>query len=174
MRVSILIFALVAALFLGPTTGFAFTTSVDTDTQTVRVDFTGLPDYTQIRLEGVDGLCWLQSLGCDNPSSLSFTGFTANADNLEMQYESAAPPPSTNYIIYHYLDGYVFKGFESVDWVVVSGAGETRLTGDRPILEAVPEPSATWLSAIALVVVGVLAGVRGADDGGPGVVTDVD
>jgi hypothetical protein len=174
MSHSLRMFASIALLIIAPTTALALTTSVDTIAQTVRVDFTDLPEYEQIRLEGVDGLCWLQSLGCDNPSSLSFTGFTANADNLEMQYESAAPPPSTNYIIYHYLDGYVFKGFESVDWVVVSGAGETRLTGDRPILEAVPEPSATWLSAIALVVVGVLAGVRGADDGGPGVVTDVD
>ena len=173
MRYSILIFALVAALFLGPTTGFAFSTSVYTDTQTVRVEFTDLPAYEQITLEGVDGLSWCSGGGCDNPSSLLSTGFTVNGGNLEMQYEGAVPP-STNYILYHYLDGYVFKGFESVEWVVVSGEDEMWLTGDRPILELVPEPSAAWLSAIALVVVGVLAGMRGADDGAPEIVTDVD
>jgi hypothetical protein len=152
MRVSILIFALVAALFLGPTTGFAFTTSVDTDTQTVRVDFTGLPDYTQIRLEGVDGLFWCGCLDSDNPSSLLSSGFTVNSGNLEMQYEGPTPS-STNYIIYHYLDGYDFKGFESVDWVMVAGADETRLTGNRPVLVPVPEPSTAtlWLVGLALM-----------------------
>jgi hypothetical protein len=156
MRVSILIFALVAALFLGPTTGFAFTTSVDTDTQTVRVDFTGLPDYTQIRLEGVDGLSWCSGGGCDNPSSLSSTSFNANGANLEMNYEGVAPP-STNYIIYHYLDGYVFTGYQSVEWVSVEavGAGEMRLTGNRPVLVLVPEPSTATLWFVGLALMGL-------------------
>jgi hypothetical protein len=154
MRYSILMFALVAALFVSPTTGFAFTTSVDTDTQTVRVDFTGLPDYMQIRLEGVDGLSWCSGGGCDNPSSLSSTGFTVNGDNLEMQYESATPP-SSNYITYHYLDGYVFKGFESVEWVLVSGTGDTRLTGNRPVLVPVPEPSTATLWLVGLALMGL-------------------
>jgi hypothetical protein len=152
-------FASIALLILAPTTAFAFTTSVDTDTQTVRVDFTGLPDYTQIRLEGVDALFWSQGFA---PSSLLSSAFTVNGGNLEMQYEGPTPP-STNYILYYYLDGYVFKGFESVEWVVVSGEDEISLTGDRPIFEPVPEPSATSLSAIALAVVGVLAGMRGCD-----------
>jgi hypothetical protein len=153
MRYSILICALVAVLFLGPTMGFAFTTSVDTDTQMVRVDFTGLPDYTQIRLEGVDGLFWCACLDSNNPSSLSSTGFTVNGGNLEMQYEGSTPPPSTNYITYHYLDGYAFTGYEPVEWVLVSGADETRLTGKRPVLVLVPEPSTAtlWLVGLALM-----------------------
>jgi hypothetical protein len=162
MTHSLRMFASIALLIMAPTTAFALTTTVDTTTQTVRVDFTGLPDYEQIRLEGVDGLSWCSGGGCDNPSSLSSTSFNANGANLEMNYEGVAPP-STNYILYYYLDGYVFKGFESVDWVVVSGEDEILLTGDRPILEPVPEPSATSLSAIAVAVVGVLAGMRGCD-----------
>jgi hypothetical protein len=171
MTHSLRMFASIALLIMAPTTAFAFTTSVDTAAQTVRVEFTGLPAYEQIRLEGVDGLFWCACLDPDNPSSLSSTGFTVNGDNLEMQYEGSTPPPSTNYIIYHYLDGYVFKGFESVEWVVVSGADEISLTGERPILEPVPEPSSTSLSAIALAVVGVLAGMRGAEGGAPDIVT---
>jgi hypothetical protein len=81
---------LVAVLFVGPTTASALTTSVDTTTQTVRVDFTGLPPYEQIRLEGVDGLFWCACLDLDNPSSFASTGFTVNGANLEMQYEGAA------------------------------------------------------------------------------------
>ena len=173
MTHSLRMFASIALLIIAPTTALALTTSVDPIAQTVRVEFTDLPAYEQIRLEGVDGLFWCACLDTDNPSSLSSTGFTVNGGNLEMQYEGAVPP-STNYILYHYLDGYVFKGFESVEWVVVSGEDEMWLTGDRPILELVPEPSAAWLSAIALVVVGVLAGMRGADDGAPEIVTDVD
>jgi hypothetical protein len=78
-----------------------------------------------------------------------------NGDNLEMQYEGSTPPPSTNYIIYHYLDGYVFKGFESVEWVVVSGADETRLTGNRPVLVPVPEPSTATLWLVGLALMGL-------------------
>jgi hypothetical protein len=168
MTHSLRMFASIALLILAPTTAFAFATIVDTTAQTVRVDFAGLTAYEQIRLEGVDGLFWCACLDTDNPSSLSSTGFTVNGGNLEMQYEGAAPP-STNYILYHYLDGYVFTGYESVEWVMVSGADEIRMTGDRPIFEPVPEPSATSLSAIALAVVGVLAGMRGTDGGAPDV-----
>lgn len=160
MTHSLRMFASIALLIMAPTTASAFTTSVDTMTQTVRLDFTDLPAYEQIRLEGVDALVWCACLDPDNPSSLSSSGFTVNGDNLEMQYEGVTPP-STNYIIYHYLDGYVFKGFESVDWVVVSGEDEMSLTGDRPILEPVPEPSAALLSVVAMAMVGVLAGMRG-------------
>jgi len=76
----------------------------------------------------------------DNPSSWSSTSFTVNGSNLEMKYEGP-PPPSTNYILYHSLDGYVFTWFESVDWIVVTplDGDDVIMTGDRPIL--VSEPS---------------------------------
>jgi len=85
-----------------------------------------------------------------------------NGSNLEMQYEGA-PPPSTNFIIYHYLDGYVFTGFEQVDWIVVTqlDGEEMTLVGDRPLL--VPEPLPTSLSLTALAVVGLLARTRGGE-----------
>lgn len=156
MRRSILMFAIVAALFLGPTTGFAFTTSVDTNLQMVRVDFTDLPDYTQIRLEGVDGLFWCACLDSKNPSSLASSGFNPNGGNLEMNYEGVAPP-NTNYITYHYLDGYVFTGYESVEWVVVEavGSGEVSMTGNRPVLVPVPEPSTATLWLVGLALMGL-------------------
>ena len=151
--VSGLVVVLLSMLFIGPTTAQAFTMTVDTTAQTVRIDFTGLPAYEQIRLEGVDGLFWCACLDLDNPSSLSSTGFTVNGSNLEMQYEGA-PPPSTNFITYHYLDGYVFTGFEQVDWVVVAevAGGETTLTGDRPMLMVVPEPSTALLFLFGLTL----------------------
>ena len=147
---------LFSILSIGPTAAQAFTTTVDTVTRTVRIDLTGLPAYEQIRLEGVDGLFWCACLDLDNPSSLSSTGFTVNGPNLEIQYEGATPP-STNFIVYHYLDGYVFTGFEQVDWAVVTevGGGEMRLTGDRPIL--VPEPSTSLLLLFGLMLMGVRA-----------------
>jgi hypothetical protein len=80
------------------------------------------------------------------------TGFTVNGSNLEMKYEGS-PPPSTNFISYHYLDGYVFTGFESVDWILVTelgGGAEVRLTGDRPIIVPVPEPSTGSLCLVGL------------------------
>jgi hypothetical protein len=153
MTHSLRMFASIALLILAPTTAFAFATIVDTTAQTVRVDFAGLTAYEQIRLEGVDGLFWCACLDPDNPSSLSSTGFTVNGGNLEMQYEGSTPPPSTNYITYHYLDGYAFTGYEPVEWVLVSGADETRLTGNRPVLVLVPEPSTAmlWLVGLALM-----------------------
>ena len=162
MRDLLWMLALFMMLLVAPTTAQAFTTTVDTTAQTVRIDFTGLPAYEQIRLEGVDGLFWCACVDLDNPSSLSSTGFTVNGSNLEMQYEGA-PPPSTNFIIYHYLDGYVFTGFEQVDWIVVTqlDGEEMTLVGDRPLL--VPEPLPTSLSLTALAVVGLLARTRGGE-----------
>jgi hypothetical protein len=153
MNFSRWILALFAILTVGPATAQAFTTTVDTAARTVRIDFTGLPAYEQIRLEGVTGLFWCACLDLGNPSSLSSTGFTVNGANLEMQYEGA-PPPSTNFITYHYLDGYAFTGVEQVDWVVVAevGGGETRLTGDRPMLMVVPEPSTALLFLFGLTL----------------------
>jgi hypothetical protein len=164
MRVSLRMLALFMMLLVAPTTAQAFTTTVDTVAQTVRVDFTGLPAYEQIRLEGVTGLFWCACIDLDNPSSMSSTGFTVNGSNLEMQYEGA-PPPSTNFITYHYLDGYVFTGFEQVDWVVITqlDGEEMTLVGDRPLF--VPEPSTTSLSLTALVVVGLLVRMRGRERG---------
>jgi hypothetical protein len=110
-------------------------TTVDTNTQRVRLDFTGLPpSYEQIRLEGVTALYWCPCLDTDNPSSLKSTGFTVNGSNLEMQYEESSPP-STNYITYKYLDGYDFVDVEPVDWIVVTdlGGGEQTITADPPI-----------------------------------------
>jgi hypothetical protein len=142
------------AFFAGAAQAVTVTTSVFTDTQTVRLDFTELPPYEQIRLEAVEALYWCNCVDLKNPSTLEGTGFTVNASNLEMKYEGA-PPPSTNYIIYHYLDGYVPTGFESVEWIVVtqSVGDDLRLTGDRPLF--VPEPSTAMLCLIGLVTISV-------------------
>jgi hypothetical protein len=158
---SLRVCALVAVLVSGPGLAFAFTTMVDEMTRTVRVDFTDLPPYEQIRLEGVEGLFWCPCNDPDNPSSLASSGFNPNGTDLEMQYEGVAPP-STNYIEYTYLDEYAFNGFESVDWVLVTelGGNELVLTGDRPIIEFVPEPTTASLSSLALAAVAVLAGIR--------------
>jgi hypothetical protein len=82
----------------------AVDTTVDLEAQMVRLDFTDLPPYIQIRLEGVTALYWSTGLDGKNPSSLMSSGFTVNGANLEMKYEGAAPP-TTNYITYSYLDG---------------------------------------------------------------------
>jgi len=154
----------VVAFFAGATQAVTVSTTVDTGTGMVRLDFTDLPPYEQIRLQGVTGLYWCGCADPDNPSSLRSTSFTVNGNNLEMKYEGA-PPPSTNYIDYYYLDGYVFEGFESVDWIVVTPSGggdDVMVTGDRPIL--VPEPSNALLRFVGLMVLSVLR--RSARDAG--------
>jgi hypothetical protein len=126
-------------------------TTVDPETQMVRVDFTNLPPYEQIRLEGTTSLFWCNCADNDNPSSLMSTGFTVSGDTLEVHYEGV-PPPSANYITYFYLDGPIFSGLEMIDWIVVtpSSEGDLVVTGDRPLF--VPEPSLPLL---------VLAGMLG-------------
>jgi len=126
-------------------------TMVDEATGMVRLDFTELPPYEQIGLEGVTALYWCNCVDLENPSSPRGTGFTANAGNLEMQYEGA-PPPSTTYIEYFLLDGYVLTGFELVDWIVVTQTDgeEIVLTAHRPLLEPVPEPSSALLGLASL------------------------
>jgi hypothetical protein len=161
MRNSLQVFAFVAVLLSGPTAALALTTMVDEAARRVRVEFTGLPPYEQIRLEGVTGLFSCFCNDPDNPSSLSFTEFTVPPGDLEMKYEGGAP--STNYIEYSYLEEYEFMGFESVDWVVVTevGGDEIVMTGDRPVMR-VPEPSPDLLSMVALAVAAGLAkGRRG-------------
>ena len=147
----------VVAFLAGAAQAVTVTTTVDTNARSIVLDFTELPPYEQIRLEGVNALYWCNCVDLDNPSSLLGTGFTVNGDNLEMQYEGA-PPPSTNFIDYHYLDGYVLAGFESIDWILVteSAGGELRVTGNRPILVLVPEPSTGLLYFVGLSILSVL------------------
>jgi hypothetical protein len=115
MRVSLLLLAsIVVALFAGAMQAATVRATVDTDTGMVRLDFTNLPPYEQIRLEGLTALYWCNCADLKTPSSWSSTSFTVNGSNLEMKYEGA-PPPSTNYILYHSLDGYVFTG--SSRWI---------------------------------------------------------
>ncbi|MAG32884.1 MAG: hypothetical protein CL908_18560 [Deltaproteobacteria bacterium] len=145
---------IVIALFAGTTQAATVTTMVDTATRMVRLDLGELSAYEQIRLEGVMALSWCNCLDSDNPSSLMATGFTVNGSSLEMQYEEA-PPPSTNYITYHYLDGYIFSGLESVDWIVVTssdGGDDEIVTGNRPLFVPVPEPSTGLLCLFGLMV----------------------
>jgi hypothetical protein len=63
------------------------------------------------------------------------TGFTVTGSNLEMQYEES-PPPIDNHITYHYIPGYTFVGFESVEWIRLTLANEDEVEffGNRPIL----------------------------------------
>jgi hypothetical protein len=104
MRVSLsLLASVVVALFAGAMQAATVSTTVDTDTGMVRLDFTNLPPYEQIRLEGLTALYWCNCADLENPSSLSSTSFTVNGSNLEMKYEGR-PPPSTNYIAYSYFD----------------------------------------------------------------------
>ena len=72
-----------------------------------------------------------------------------------MEYKGATPPPSTNYILYHYLDGYVLDGFEQTEWLQVTprNGDEFRLTGDRPVFVPVPEPSTALLVGAGLAIV---------------------
>jgi hypothetical protein len=156
MRVSLSVLAsVVVALFAGAIQAATVSTTVDTDTGMVRLDFTNLPPYEQIRLEGLTALYWCNCADPDNPSSLASTSFTVNGSNLEMKYEGA-PPPSRNYITYYYFDDYVLSGFESVDWIVVTplGGDDVRLTGERPIL--VPEPPGSLLRFVGLMALFVL------------------
>ena len=151
----------VAVLFTGVARALEGTTTVDLQTQSVRLDFTDLPPYQQIRLEGVMALFWCNCLDLDNPSSIGSTGFTVNGTNLEMQYEGPTPP-STNFITYHYLDGYDLSGFESLDWILVSeeGGDELPVPGDRPILVPLPEPTASLLHFVGLSTVCLLTRSR--------------
>jgi hypothetical protein len=132
------------------------TTIVDESTRMVRLDFTDLPPYEQIRLEAVTALYWCNCIDPNNPSSLRSSSFTVNGGNLEMKYEGV-PPPSTNFIEYHYLEGYVFTGYETVDWIVVteSGGDEQTLTANRPVLAPIPEPSTGLLCLIGLAATSV-------------------
>jgi hypothetical protein len=145
------------ALFAGAGQAATIQTTVDTNTRMVRLDFTGLLPYEQIRLEGVTALYWCNCVDSLNPSSLMSTSFTVNAQNLEMKYEGGSPP-STNYITYHYLDSYDFAGYETIDWVVVAetSAGDVRMTAQRPILVPVPEPSTALLCFVGLVLTGMV------------------
>jgi len=141
------------ALFASAAQAITVTTTVDTETQTVMVDFTELPPYVQIRLEGAHALFWCNCLDLDNPSSMLSTGFTVNGENLEMQYEGPAPP-SSNFIDYHYLDGFVLSGFEEVEWVKLTLANEDELVlwADRPLLVPIPEPSVGLLCFAGLIM----------------------
>jgi hypothetical protein len=146
----------VVAFFAGAAQAVTVSTTVDTDTGMVRLDFTDLPPYEQIRLQGVTALYWCNCVDSDNPSSLMSGSFTVNGSDLEMKYE-AASPPSTNYITYYYLDGYDFTGFESLDWIVTTPSGggdDVTLMGDRPHL--VPEPSKALLCFVGLMALFVL------------------
>lgn len=160
MRVSLSILAgVIAALFTGTIQAADVRTTVDTGTGMVRLDFSDLPPYEQIRLQGLTALFWCNCVDPDNPSSWSSTSFTVNGSNLEMKYEGP-PPPSTNYITYHYFDDYVLSGFESVDWIVVTplDGDDVIMTGDRPIL--VPEPSGALLRLFGLMALYVLRNSR--------------
>jgi hypothetical protein len=128
---------------------------VDIVARTVQLDFANLPPYELIRLQGVTALDWCACLDPNNPSSMGSTGFTVNADNLEMQYEGAMPP-STNFIDYAYLDGYELVGFELVDWIVVTelSGDEVRLIADRPIFVPEPRLGTGLLCAFGLVFAG--------------------
>ena len=151
----------VMALPAGAAQAVTVTTAVDTNARSIVLDFTDLPPYEQIRLEGVEGLYWCNCVDSNNPSSLLGTGFTVNGENLEMQYEGT-PPPNTNFVAYHYLDGYVLTGFESLDWILVTelGGNELRVTGNRPILVLVPEPSTALLGFVALIILSVVRSSR--------------
>jgi hypothetical protein len=156
MRLSLSIATVVVAVLIaGGAQALTVNTVVDTTAKTVRIEFTDLPDYEQIRLQAVTALFWCNCADPDNPSSLESTSFTVNGSNLEMKYEGAPPPPpSTNYILYHYLDGYVYTGDETVDWIVITplgGGGEVTVTGDRPLFAVIPEPSTSLLCAFGLV-----------------------
>ncbi len=140
MRVSLALFSIQTIAILVISTGAAYAvtvmTTVDTSAHTVRLDFTDLPPYTQIRLNGVSALYWCNCLDNDNPSSMLSSGFIKQPPNaLEMQYEGPTPP-STNFIVYHYIHGSAFVGVESVEWIKVSLAdeGDLDLVGDRPII----------------------------------------
>jgi hypothetical protein len=145
----------VAVLFTDGAQALEVVTTVDFQTQSVRLDFTDLPPYQQIRLEGVTELFWCNCVDPDNPSSIGSTGFTVNGTNLEMKYEGA-PPPSANYIDYYYLDESTFVGFESLDWIVISSAeGDLTVTGDQPFF--VTEPSMPLLRIVGLMTLPVIS-----------------
>jgi hypothetical protein len=154
MRLSLSILTVViVALFADGAQALAVSTVVDTDAQTVTLNFTDLPAYEQIRLENVTALSWCNCADPDNPSSPSSDEFTVNGSNLEMNYDGGGDTP-TNYITYHYLDGYVYTGDETVDWIVITplgGGGEVTVTGDRPLFAVIPEPSTSLLCAFGLV-----------------------
>jgi hypothetical protein len=154
MRLSLSILTVViVALFADGAQALAVSTVVDTDAQTVTLNFTDLPAYEQIRLENVTALSWLGCSVTTCPSSPSSDEFIVNGSNLEMNYDGGGDTP-TNYITYHYLDGYIFTGFESVDWIVLTplgGGDDVMVTGNRPLFVLVPEPSTALLCAFGLV-----------------------
>jgi hypothetical protein len=150
---------LAGVLLAGPAQAASFTTTHNEIESTFTLEFIGLPSlpsYTQIRLDGVEGLVWQTTDPALLPSTeFNGTGFTVSpngidpdAENLEMQYEGAPPPPA-NSITYHYFaDSYDFVGYEDVEWVMVSGDTEFSLTGPKPLL--LPEPSTGSLCLLAL------------------------
>ena len=153
MRISIPFLSLLILGLLFPASeAFAFTTRVNPANRTIRITFEGLPTYQQIRLEGVTALSWCDCPDPQNPTSLRSSGFVVDGSDLEMQYLGPLLAPRNNFIRYQYLEGFEFAGFEQVDWAVVSRTNgfELRLTGDRPILVAIPEPAPAMLLALGL------------------------
>ena len=158
MRSSIPSSAVVAlGLWLSTGQAFAFTTNVDPTTRTIRIVFEGLPTYQQIRLEGVTALSWCDCPDPGNPTSRRSSGFAVDGADLEMQYLGPLLAPRNNFVRYRYLEGFALAGFEQVDWAVIGRTNgfEQRLTGQRPILIAIPEPGSAMLSALGLAWLGM-------------------
>ncbi len=139
-----------------PSSAVLVTTTVDPVARSVTINFVDLPPYEQIHLDGVLALDACQCNDPRNPSSKELTGSSWGAGRLEMEYKRVAPPPAANFILYHYLDGYVFDGFEQAEWLQVTprnGDG-FMLTGDRPVFVPVPEVSTALLIGVGLAMVG--------------------
>jgi hypothetical protein len=147
-------------LFANAANALEIITTINHETQEVRLDFTDIPaDYVQIRMDGVGPLDWCSCIDSRNPSSPGSGGaFQSGGGQLELIYEGPPPPVPNNWLTYHWEPTHGFAGWEEVEWVRFSYADESEAdyTAFRPILVELPEPNANVLLAFGVAGLVVL------------------